>query len=130
MTTSEMRVTRAETVRDRLLNGLPMTERRLQLAGVSTAVLEGGDGPPIVLLHGPGEYAPKFVPVLPDLVTTHSVIAPDLPGHGESGVMDNPGLDGMLCSTAPLSPELARSIEKTCGAPLLEIFGSSSMRPD
>ena len=112
MTTSEMRVTRAETVRDRLLNGLPMTERRLQLAGVSTAVLEGGVGPPIVLLHGPGEYAPKFFPVLPDLVTTHSVIAPDLPGHGESGVMDNPGLDRMLawvddlidctCSTPPV----------------------------
>ena len=27
------------------------------LAGVSTAVLEGGDGPPLVLLHGPGEFA-------------------------------------------------------------------------
>ena len=112
MTTSEMRATHAETVRDRLLNGLSVTERRLQLAGVSTVVLEGGDGPPMVLLHGPGEYAPKFFPVLPDLVTTHRVIAPDLPGHGESGVMDDPGLDRMLawiddlidctCSTPPV----------------------------
>ena len=25
--------------------------------GISTAVLEGGDGPPVVLLHGPGEFA-------------------------------------------------------------------------
>lgn len=28
--------------REQLLAGLPVTERRLQLAGVSTAVLEGG----------------------------------------------------------------------------------------
>ena len=40
-----------------LLSGLPVTERRLQVAGVSTAVLEGGAGPPILLLHGPGDFA-------------------------------------------------------------------------
>ena len=112
MTTSQMRATRAETARDRLLNGLPVTERRLQLAGVSTVVLEGGDGPPMVLLHGPADYAPRWFPVLPDLMAAYRVIAPDLPGHGESGVMDDPGLDRMLawvddlidctCSTPPV----------------------------
>src|SRR3989337_255283 len=70
--------------RERLLASMPVSERRLQLAGISTAVLEGGDGPPIVLLHGPGEYAAKWLGVIPDLVTTHRVIAPDLPGHGTS----------------------------------------------
>ena len=44
---------RARARVERLLAGMPVTERRLQLAGVSTAVLEGGDGPPVVLLHGP-----------------------------------------------------------------------------
>jgi hypothetical protein len=34
-----------------LLSGLPVTERRLQVAGVSTAVLEGGAGPPILLIE-------------------------------------------------------------------------------
>jgi hypothetical protein len=34
------------SVREQLLEGIPVTERRLELAGVSTAVLEGGDGPP------------------------------------------------------------------------------------
>lgn len=34
-----------------LLSGLPVRERRLQVAGVSTAVLEGGAGAPILLLH-------------------------------------------------------------------------------
>jgi pimeloyl-ACP methyl ester carboxylesterase len=73
-----------EGARERLLSGLPVTERRLDLNDVSTAVVEGGDGPPVVLLHGPGEHAAKWFQVLPDLVTTHRVVAPDLPGHGAS----------------------------------------------
>src|SRR5207344_1068672 len=71
-----------EDARARLLSGLPVNERRLELAGVSTAVLEGGDGPPMVLLAG--EFAAVWMRVLPDLVTTHRVIAPDLPGLGAS----------------------------------------------
>ncbi|MGH7265356.1 MAG: hypothetical protein ACREMB_10950 [Candidatus Rokuibacteriota bacterium] len=53
-----------QEARERLLAGLPVTERRLNLAGVSTAVLEGGEGPPVVLLHGPGEYAAKWAWVM------------------------------------------------------------------
>jgi pimeloyl-ACP methyl ester carboxylesterase len=72
--------------RDRLLEGLPVVERRLDLAGISTPILEGGQGPPLVLLHGPGEHALKWLRVLPDLVRRHRVVAPDLPGHGASTV--------------------------------------------
>jgi len=75
-----------QRARDQLLAAMPLTERQLQLAGVSTAVLEGGDGPPIVLLHGQGEFAAVWIRVLPDLVRTHRVIVPDLPGHGASAV--------------------------------------------
>jgi pimeloyl-ACP methyl ester carboxylesterase len=82
------RTTAGEDARERLLAGMPVTERRLQLAGISTAVLEGGDGPPIVLLHGPGEFAAKWMRVIPDLVMTHRVVVPDLPGHGSSEVVD------------------------------------------
>jgi pimeloyl-ACP methyl ester carboxylesterase len=74
------RRTAGEDARERLLSGLPVTERRSQLAGVSTAVLEGGDGPPIVLLQA--EFAAVWMRVIPELVTTHRVIAPDLPGLG------------------------------------------------
>jgi hypothetical protein len=35
-----------DVARERLLAGIPVTERRLELARVSTAVLEGGEGPP------------------------------------------------------------------------------------
>lgn len=88
-----------------------MTQRRLPLAGVSTAVLEGGEGPPIVLLHGPGDFAGMWKRVIPDLVTTHRVVAPDLPGHGASelaaGPLDADGLRAWLNGL----------IERTCAAP-------------
>ena len=76
--------------RQRLLTGLPATERRLRLNGIDTAVLEAGMGPPIVFLHGPGEYAAKWLGVIPDFATTNHVIVPDLPGHGSSEPIDGP----------------------------------------
>ena len=71
-------------IRQRLLAELPVTERRLVLNGVVTAVLEGGAGQPIVLLHGPGGYGAQWFHLIPELVKSHRVIAPDLPGHGAS----------------------------------------------
>lgn len=38
-----------DEARARLLAAMPATERRLELAGVSTAVLDGGDGSPLVV---------------------------------------------------------------------------------
>ena len=106
------RRTIGEDARERLLAGLPVTERRLQLAGVSTAVLEGGDGPPIVLLQG--EFAAVWMRVIPELVTTHRVIAPDLPGLGASELSDGPPdaetvltwLDELIEQTCPIPPVL------------------------
>lgn len=84
----------------RLLEGLPVTERRLDLSGVSTSLLEGGEGPPIVLLHGQGGFAAHWVQVIPHLVGSHRIVAPDLPGLGHSampaGRLDAPGLVGWL----------------------------------
>jgi pimeloyl-ACP methyl ester carboxylesterase len=98
-----------EDVRRRLLAGVPVTERRLQLAGVSTALLEGGDGPPVVFLQG--EFAAVWMRVIPDLVTTHRVIAPDLPGLGASK-----GPDGPLDADTYLK-WLGRLIDETCARP-------------
>jgi pimeloyl-ACP methyl ester carboxylesterase len=69
-----------------LLATMPVSERRFDLAGISTAVLEGGDGPPLILLHGPGEHAAKWFTIVPELARSWRVVAPDLPGHGESVV--------------------------------------------
>jgi len=105
--------TMADTPREALLTGLPVAERRLHLSGVSTAVLEGGDGSPIVLLHGPGEFAATWLRVLPRLARTHRVVVPDLPGHGASQVDEGP-LDGNLLgqfAAAPMTPEQLAQIE-------------------
>jgi pimeloyl-ACP methyl ester carboxylesterase len=71
--------------RERMLAGLPVTERRLDLAGTATAVVEAGDGPPLVLLHGGIECGgPIWAPVVARLAQRHHVVVPDLPGLGES----------------------------------------------
>jgi pimeloyl-ACP methyl ester carboxylesterase len=100
-----------EAIRERLLTGMPVTERRLELAGVSTAVLEGGDGPPVVLLHGASEFAACWMRVLPDLVRTRRVVAPDLPGHGASAVTGDPPDAGRVAEW------LGQLIERTCPSP-------------
>jgi pimeloyl-ACP methyl ester carboxylesterase len=106
---STQQETKERGPRQRLLAGLPVTERRLQLAGVSTAVLEGGDGPPIVFLQG--EFAAVWMRVIPELVTAHRVIAPDLPGLGASEVSDAPPDAGSVLTW------LDELIERTCAIP-------------
>ena len=99
----------ADDLRERLLAGLPVTERRLSVAGVSTAVLEGGHGPPVVFLQA--EFAAVWMRVIPELVRTHRVIAPDLPGLGASHVPNGPpGVDTVLTWVGEL-------IEQTCPTP-------------
>jgi len=83
----------------------------MMLAGIPTAVLIGGDGPPIVLLHGPGEFALTWLRVIPELAKTNRVIVPDLPGHGASLLGDAP-----LDSNRMLA-WLAELIEQTCPSP-------------
>jgi pimeloyl-ACP methyl ester carboxylesterase len=74
-----------QELRGRLLAGIPVTERRLDLAGVSTALLEGGDGPPMVLLHGGIETGGVYwAPVISRLAESYRVVIPDLPGLGET----------------------------------------------
>jgi pimeloyl-ACP methyl ester carboxylesterase len=98
--------------RARLLAEIPAAERSLTAAGIETSVLEGGEGPPIVLLHGPGEFGGKWMRVIPGLRETHRVIAPDLPAHGASGLPD----DGVL-DTPRILAWLAGLIEQTCPEP-------------
>ena len=101
-----------EEARQLLLAEMPVTERRLLLAGVSTAVLEGGDGPPVVLLHGPMANAAHWMRVIPGLAATHRVIAPDLPGHGGSEITGDGRID-----VARTMEWLGGLIEQRCKAP-------------
>jgi pimeloyl-ACP methyl ester carboxylesterase len=95
--------------RELLVAGMPVTERRLDVSGVTTAVLEGGEGPPIVLLQA--EFGAVWMRVIPGLVSTHRVITPDLPGLGASEVSA-----GRLGADRVLS-WLGEIIDRTCESP-------------
>jgi len=105
------RRTSGEEARQRVLAGAPVTERRLDLAGVSTAVLEAGQGPPVVLLHGQAGWAGMWLPAIPELARTHRVVAPDLPGLGASQVPDGPP------DAARVLAWLGALVDQTCAAP-------------
>jgi pimeloyl-ACP methyl ester carboxylesterase len=101
-----------DDARRRLLAGVPVSDRRLELADIPTAVLEGGDGPPMVLLHGSGEFAALWLRVVGDLVAGgQRVVAPDLPGHGASGIPAGPLDAGRALAW------LGELLERTCPAP-------------
>ena len=63
--------------------------RRVRLADppVAVRVLEAGDGPPLVLVHGSGMSASTWAPLMP-YVGTRRLIAVDLPGFGLSDSFD------------------------------------------
>lgn len=97
-----------EHTRERLLAGLPLTERRVELAGVSTVVLEGGEGPPLVLLHGGIESGGVYwAPVISALARSHSLVVPDFPGLGESEPLAR--LD-----SAAVADWFAQLVQSTC----------------
>ena len=60
--------------------------RSVVAMGIRTSYLEAGDpdAPPLIMLHGLGATNASLLPCLADLARDHRVIAPDLPGFGES----------------------------------------------
>ena len=66
----------------RLLKGF--TERSAKVNGVRINYQVGGSGPVAVLLHGYTQTSHMWIPLMPLLASSHTVIAPDLRGIGES----------------------------------------------
>jgi pimeloyl-ACP methyl ester carboxylesterase len=55
----------------------------VRLRVFESPVFEGGEGPPLLLIHGFGGAAWNYEPMAP-LLTGRRLIIPDLPGHGAS----------------------------------------------
>jgi pimeloyl-ACP methyl ester carboxylesterase len=72
--------------------GVEVEVRRVRLADppVAVRVIEAGDGPPLVLVHGSGMSASTWAPLMPHL-DGHRLIAFELPGFGLSGPFDYSG---------------------------------------
>ena len=104
----------ADRLAARLVEGIPVVARGVEIAGVSTSLLDGGSGPPVVLLHGHGGFAESLVEVIAGLVDGFRILAPDLPGFGRSelrgGQLGPAGttewLDRLIAATCTTSPTI------------------------
>src|SRR5436305_8629613 len=87
--------------------GVQVTSRRVRLADppVSVRVLEAGDGPPLVLVHGSGMSASTWAPLMPYL-GARRLVGFDLPGFGLSDAFDYGGRPLRSHAVAPLTPLL------------------------
>ena len=71
---------------------LTLQSRTAEVDGVQLHYLIAGQGPPIVLLHGYTQTSLMWRPLIPTLSEQFTVVAPDLPGIGDSSIPSD-GLD-------------------------------------
>lgn len=72
-----------------------LESREVDISGFRIAYLEGGEGEPLILVHGMGANKDEWNRVADQLTPHHRVIALDLPGFGDS---DKPYDAGYLTS--------------------------------
>jgi pimeloyl-ACP methyl ester carboxylesterase len=72
--------------------GNTLPHRLVDVDGTSTYVVDAGEGPPILLLHGYGDTADGWRRVVPGLLRDHRVIAIDVPPFGRSDEVRRPRL--------------------------------------
>jgi len=85
-----------------LLAGLE--ERLYERRGALIRTFEGGEGPPLLLVHGLGGAAWNFSELAP-LLPGRRLIIPDLPGHGVSSALPAPTLTGFADVLAEILEE-------------------------
>src|SRR5580704_1422332 len=69
-----------------------IASRMAEIDGLRIHYLVAGHGPAVILLHGYAETSLMWRPLMPLLANKFTVIAPDLPGIGDSGIPSD-GLD-------------------------------------
>ena len=77
--------------------------------GVTLHYLTAGRGPTVILLHGYTQTSRMWKPIIPLLAKKFTVIAPDLPGIGDSGIPDDNKVD--MITAARQIHDLVRSLK-------------------
>ncbi|AKJ00703.1 pimeloyl-ACP methyl ester carboxylesterase [Archangium gephyra] len=72
--------------------------RRVRWSGGTTQIIELGEGPPLLLLHGGLGEAIQWANILPALARKHRVMAVDRPGHGLADPFDYGEVDLLACA--------------------------------
>src|SRR5205814_10535439 len=78
--------------------GRAIASRSATIDGVKLHYLTAGRGPTVILLHGYTQTSRMWNPVIPLLAEKFTVIAPDLPGIGDSEIP----ADGLDMKTAAI----------------------------
>jgi pimeloyl-ACP methyl ester carboxylesterase len=76
----------------------PIASHAAVVDGLTFHYLEAGRGPTVILLHGYAETSRMWRPLMPQLAGQYRLIAPDLPGIGDSGIPSD-GLDMKTSAT-------------------------------
>jgi len=96
-----------------------LEQRHVAVNGIRIEYLEGGKGDTLVLLHGFGANKDNWTRIGKHLTPHFTVIAPDLPGFGESGL--NPKGDYSISAQA----RFVKAFVKALGITSFHIGGSS-----
>lgn len=93
-----------------------IASRTADAGGVTFHYLTAGQGPALILLHGYAETSRMWRPIIPQLATRFTVIAPDLPGIGDSSVPS----DGLNMKTAAVR---VHALATSLGVQKAEVVG-------
>ena len=69
----------------------------IDIQEIAINVVYGGNGPPILLLHGYPQTHVMWHKLASALADSYTVVAPDLRGYGDSGKPDATGDDNVYC---------------------------------
>jgi pimeloyl-ACP methyl ester carboxylesterase len=84
-----------------------IASRTAEISGAKLHYMTAGHGTPLILLHGYAETSLMWKPIIPALAKRFTVIAPDLPGIGDSDIPSS-GLD--MKNAAIRIHDLAKSL--------------------
>jgi pimeloyl-ACP methyl ester carboxylesterase len=93
-----------------------IVSRSAEIDGVKLHYLTAGHGTPLILLHGYAETSLMWKPIIPALAKRFAVIAPDLPGIGDSDIP----ADGLDMKSASLR---IHDLAKSLGVQKAEVVG-------
>jgi haloacetate dehalogenase len=93
----------------------------VEVDGVTLRVRHGGDGPPVVLLHGHPRTHTTWYAVAPQLARTHTVVCPDLRGYGRSSKPDV-GVDPAAYSKRAMAADIV-GLMRRLGHDHFEVVG-------
>jgi pimeloyl-ACP methyl ester carboxylesterase len=93
-----------------------IVSRSAEAGGVKLHYLTAGHGPAVILLHGYTQTSRMWRPIIPLLAEKFTVIAPDLPGIGDSGIP----ADGLDMKTAAIR---VHALAKSLGIDKVRVVG-------